>query len=68
MNANLIIEKLGGTNQVARLCEVSKSAVSQWRVNGIPKSRLMYLKLAHGEVFESEEPRLPPINDCQEVA
>lgn len=51
MDPNIIIDSLGGTNEVARLCEVSAQAVSQWRTDGIPHARLMYLKLAKPEVF-----------------
>ena len=39
------IDEMGGTEVVADLCEVSSSAVSQWRQNGIPKARLMYLRM-----------------------
>jgi hypothetical protein len=49
---NPIIDQLGGTSAVARLCEVTKASVSQWRSAGIPKARLMFLKLARPEVFE----------------
>jgi hypothetical protein len=45
--ANDIIDSLGGTSATARLCEVDPAAVSQWRTDGIPKARLMYLKLAY---------------------
>lgn len=54
-NASAIIDTLGGTNEVARLCRVTKGAVSQWRENGIPEARLMYLKLARPDVFEPVE-------------
>lgn len=47
-----IIDSLGGTVEVSRLCNVTKGAVSQWRENGIPEARLMYLKLARPDVFE----------------
>lgn len=47
-----IIDQLGGTVEVARMFNVTKGAVSQWRDNGIPEARLMYLKLAKPEVFE----------------
>ncbi len=38
-----LIEKLGGTAEVARLCRVSSQAVSKWRREGIPSARRMYL-------------------------
>ena len=54
-----IIDLLGGTVEVSRMCNVTKGAVSQWRVNGIPEPRMMYLKLARPDVFEpvSTEPK-----------
>ena len=55
MNANQIIDALGGTAEVSRLCEVSMEAVSQWKKNSIPKSRLMFLKLARPDVFANPE-------------
>lgn len=58
MNANLIIDALGGTSEVARLCQVKPPSVSEWRENGIPQARLMYLRLLRPDVFaeiESEQ-------------
>lgn len=54
MDANSIIDFLGGTNAVAELCEVTPQAVSQWREDGIPKARLMFLRLAKPEIFEHD--------------
>lgn len=48
-----VIDALGGTGEVARLCEVSDAAVSQWRKDGIPKARLQYLRLARPDVFDA---------------
>lgn len=48
----MIIDTLGGTNEVARICEVSAQAVSQWREDGIPKARLMFLRVIRPDVFE----------------
>jgi hypothetical protein len=53
--ASLIIDGLGGTSKVATLCETSPSAVAQWRENGIPRARLMFLKLARPDVFSEFE-------------
>ena len=39
-----LIDALGGTNTVSRLCEISSSAVAQWRTAGVPKSRVLYLR------------------------
>ena len=52
MDANKIIDGLGGTTEVARMCEVEPPSVSQWRADGIPKARLMYLRLLRPDVFE----------------
>lgn len=57
MDSNQIIDALGGTNEVARLCEVTAQAVSQWRTDGIPPARLMFLKLLRPDVFPKEEPK-----------
>lgn len=53
-SADKIIDALGGTSAVARLCEVEPPSVSDWRKNGIPKARLMFLKAIHPEVFRVE--------------
>jgi len=46
-----IIDALGGTSEVARLCEISPASVSEWRRLGIPKARLKFLELARPAVF-----------------
>ncbi len=53
MNADEIIDALGGTNEVARLCEVKPPSVSDWRKEGIPNARLMYLRVIRPDVFAS---------------
>lgn len=55
MDANKIIDALGGTAEVARLCDVQPPSVSQWRTDGIPKARLMFLRLARPDVFPSDK-------------
>ena len=56
MDANTIIDKLGGTSKTAELCEVTVGAVSQWRTaNAIPRARLMYLRAVRPEVFRALE-------------
>lgn len=49
-----IIDKLGGTSQVAKLCDVKPPSVSGWRNAGIPKSRLMYLRAIRPDVFATK--------------
>jgi hypothetical protein len=53
MDANKIIDALGGTSEVARLCRVKPPSVSEWRTNGIPPARLQFLQLLRPDVFEA---------------
>ncbi|VVN80791.1 helix-turn-helix domain-containing protein [Pseudomonas fluorescens] len=55
MNPNVIIDALGGTSRVAELCEVRPPSVSDWRKYGIPRARMMFLRIAKPEVFEALE-------------
>ena len=52
--ANRIIDALGGTTEVARLCECNPQAVSHWRRDGIPKARRLFLKFVRPELFEEQ--------------
>lgn len=56
MNDSDIIDKLGGTSKVAELCEVTTGAVSQWREDGIPRARVLFLKAIRPDVFDEPEP------------
>jgi hypothetical protein len=49
-----LIDNMGGTAEVAALCDVSMAAVSQWRLSGIPKARRMFLRLARPDTFKDE--------------
>jgi len=51
-----VIEALGGNAKTAELCEVTRSAVSQWVHNGIPKTQLKFLKAVRPEVFANLSP------------
>ncbi|PYD05917.1 hypothetical protein DND90_21490 [Pseudomonas syringae pv. maculicola] len=53
MNASVIIEALGGTFRVAELCEVRPPSVSDWKKHGIPRARMMFLRVARPEVFKA---------------
>lgn len=55
INHSKLIDDMGGTVAVARLCAVSSQAVSKWRNDGIPSARLMYLKLLRPEFFQQEK-------------
>lgn len=54
MDANKLIDDLGGTNEVARLCDVKPPSVSEWRRNGIPKPWLKYFKAIRPDLFERD--------------
>lgn len=59
--ANTVITRLGGTSAVAKICEIKPPSVHEWRVNGIPKARLQFLRVAYPHVFEGlEEANAPP--------
>ena len=54
-----LIELLGGTNEVARLCNVAPPAVAQWKLRGIPHGQLLFLaakieKDSHGLVSRKD--------------
>jgi hypothetical protein len=52
LDARSVIGLLGGTTSTARLCKVTKGAVSQWIANNhIPSARLMFIRLARPDVF-----------------
>lgn len=53
MDDSKIIDALGGTTEVARLCKVRPPSVSGWRVNGIPAARRQYLELLRPDVFNA---------------
>lgn len=48
-----IIDSLGGTFAVASIFEIKPPSVSEWRKKGIPKARLMYLRLARPDVLRN---------------
>jgi len=50
-----IIDSLGGTNAVARLCEIRPASVSKWRTNGIPKGWMMFFKCQFPHLFNPQE-------------
>lgn len=62
MNPSAIIEALGGTFRVAELCEVRPPSVSDWKKNGIPRARLMFLRVIRPDVFRELDG-----NHCEEA-
>ena len=54
-----IIDLLGGTGKVAKMCDVEPAAVSQWKIRGIPADKYMFLgakieKESHGLVTRQD--------------
>ena len=54
-----IIDLLGGTGKVAKMCDVAPAAISQWRIRGIPADKYMVLgarieKESHGLVSRKD--------------
>lgn len=58
--ASEIIDALGGTAAVAKLCEISQPSVSEWRSAGIPKARAQYLRAIRPDAFDESTPQPEP--------
>lgn len=58
--ANTVIDRLGGTSAVAKICEIKPPSVHEWRENGIPKARLQFLRLAYPQAFEGLDTNTEP--------
>jgi len=59
LTEHALLQLLGGTGKVAKMCEVEPAAVSQWKKNGIPREQLMFLaarieKESHGLVTRQD--------------
>jgi hypothetical protein len=63
-----LIDMLGGTKAVAELCRVRPPSVSEWRRNGIPAARRMYLELLRPDVFSGSRAMCPAKNAPREAA
>ena len=44
MHQEYFIQVFGGVSEVAKVCGITRSAVSQWKRNGIPKAQMNFLK------------------------
>lgn len=51
-----IIDAMGGSAAVARICRVRSPAVSYWRREGIPDYRKQYLATLRPDLFPNETP------------
>lgn len=45
--ATQVIEALGGTAAAARIFNLSMPSVSDWKKDGIPEARVMFLRVAY---------------------
>jgi hypothetical protein len=52
MNVSGFIDELGGNAPVAKECEISESAVSQWRSKGMPNPWKKFFKQKHPRIFK----------------
>jgi hypothetical protein len=49
-----VIDRMGGSTEVARLCRIRPQAVSQWRRYGIPQAREDFLRLVKPGAFAEQ--------------
>ena len=42
---------IGGVTKVAKLCGITRGAVSQWKKNGSPKAQLNFLKTLYTKEY-----------------
>lgn len=56
--ASLVIEEMDGNAALARHFDVSSAAISQWKINGIPRDKLKLLRLTHPEQIARAEAKL----------
>ena len=52
--AKLVIDTLGGPTKAGKFCEVSKSAVSQWFIRGLPRTQRKFLMAARPDLFAAQ--------------
>ena len=61
-----IIEEIGGAARIADLCNITVSAVGQWKHNGIPAARRQFLQLLYPDAFGlRRRPVVPPRVDAE---
>lgn len=47
----IVVKRLGGVYALARLCEVKHPSICQWRHNGLPAARRMFLQAVRPDAF-----------------
>jgi hypothetical protein len=60
MTDSEIIDALGGTLAVARMCDIKGPSVSEWKRNGIPKPWRLYFEQLRPDIF-GDPPAAPAI-------
>lgn len=60
ISANDVIERLGGTYAVAKIFGIAPPSVSEWKRNGIPAARRMYLELKYPDLLHADGTPQPP--------
>jgi hypothetical protein len=65
---SVLIDALGGTTEVARICQIKQPSVSEWRVNGIPPARRQFLELLRPDVFGPAPAGQEAANDGEAAA
>ncbi len=50
-HATKVIEALGGTAETARLFGISMPSVSDWKKDGIPRARMMFLQATRANLL-----------------
>jgi len=59
ITASTLVDFLGGTTAVAESLDIKPPSVSDWRKNGIPRSRVLELALIHGRQVASRDDLAP---------
>ena len=59
LSESQLIDLLGGSGKVARLCDVTPASVTHWRTRGIPKGHLVLIaarleKESHGLITRQD--------------
>jgi hypothetical protein len=65
MDDNQIIDAMGGTAEVARICDLKMPSVSDWRTCGIPKPWRNALAAIRPDLFPEESKRIRDIKRRQ---
>lgn len=59
INAEKIIDALGGTSKTARIFNIQPESVCGWRWKGVPQPRIDQLELRHKKLFKQIKEFLP---------